>query len=379
MNGFERLHATLAFGQPDRIPLGFYVVDCDTIERVIGRKTYARDKIRTQIALWEGRRDEVVESLKNDVVEFYRKIDLCDIICCKEAYCGVPQNYQPPKVRKIDATTWQDEVGRVYKVSELSNEFVCVEDPTLKGKEFTIDDFPPDQEIQPQDESVFEAFDYLLQQLGQQRFILGHSSLGAAPMLGGMEQGLCEYIANPDVVKAAIAQNVKRGNALDRQMIRPGQQGVLFEEDLGTTRASILSPQMFREFCFPALKVRTQHVKSFGQKVFIHSCGHTWELLDMFIEAGIDAYQSLQTDAGMDLSKLKDRFADRLVFWGGIAIEILVKGTPADVRKNVRDALAVAKRRGGIILGPSHSIAYGVPYDNFMALLDEFHKHAYYA
>ncbi len=64
----------------DCTPLGFYVVDCDTISRVIGRPTYVRDKIRAQIALWDGRRDEAVESYKTDTVEFYNKIDCADII-----------------------------------------------------------------------------------------------------------------------------------------------------------------------------------------------------------------------------------------------------------------------------------------------------------
>ena len=30
------------------------------------------------------------------------------------------------------------------------------------------------------------------------------------------------------------------------------------------------------------------------------------------------------------------------------------------------------ERVGGFILGPSHSIAKGTPYDNFMAVLDEY-------
>ena len=40
--------------------------------------------------------------------------------------------------------------------------------------------------------------------------------------------------------------------------------------------------------------------------VFLHVCGNTWDLLDMFVEAGIDCYQSLQPEAGMDIKKLKD-------------------------------------------------------------------------
>jgi uroporphyrinogen-III decarboxylase len=263
-------------------------------------------------------------------------------------------------------------------VSELSNEFVCVEDPACKAREFKVSDFPENDEVQPLDESIFEAFDYHLQQMGRERFILGPAPLDATPMLGGMENGLIEYVANPDVVHAAIRCSLRHNNLRTRQMCRPGQQGVLTEQDFGTTRASTLSPKMFREFGFPVLQSRTQCIKQFVKYVFLHSCGNCWDLIDMFIDAKIDAYQSLQTGAGMDLNHLKDRFNNKLVFWGGIAVETLISGTPEDVRKNVKHAVNTAKTRKGIILGPSHSIAYGIPYDNFMAMMDEFHKNAYY-
>ena len=74
MNGKERVIAAIEKKEVDRIPLGFYAVDYDTIEKVLGRKTYVRNKIEIQIALWEGRRDEVAESLKKDTVDFYNKI-----------------------------------------------------------------------------------------------------------------------------------------------------------------------------------------------------------------------------------------------------------------------------------------------------------------
>lgn len=376
MDSIERVKTTLKFGTPDRVALGFYLTDCDTIEKVIGRKTYVRNKVAQQIALWHGKRDEVAESLKKDTVEFFQKIGLCDVICAKEACLLPPKDYQPEKVRQVNDQIWEDQAGRVYKISEVSNEFVCVEDPTLKNKCYTPEDFSPAKEAPKMDPSVFEAFDYLLAHLGKERFILGPGYLGAMPKLGGMENGLMEYLENPETVRAAIQYHIHHFGALDAQMVRPGQQGVLVEEDYGTTRASLLSPPMFREFCFPAMQTRVQHLKHYSPYVFLHSCGYTWELIDMFIAAGIDAYQSLQTGAGMDLSKLKDRFDNRIVFWGGLAVEVLLKGTSQEVRQNVRNALTVAKTRKGIILGPSHSIAYGVPYENFMAMLDEFQCHA---
>ena len=53
---------------------------------------------------------------------------------------------------------------------------------------------------------------------------------------------------------------------------------------------------------------------------------------------------------------------------------VMLQGTPEDVRRDVRIAMDTAKRGGGFILGPSHSVAYGTSYDNFMAMLDEFER-----
>lgn len=377
MNSIERVNAVLDARRPDRIPLGFYCVDCDTISKVIGRKTYVRDKPAQKIAFWQGRRDEVAESIKKDTVEFYRKIDLCDIITAKEACLLPPKDYQPPKVRQIDKTTWEDDQGRVFKLAELTNELVCVEDPVAAKRQFTPADFPEDVEPEPMDQSVFEAFDYVLEHFRTERFVLGPAGLGAMPLIGGMERGLMEYATNPELIRAAGRHSLNINNALDRQMIRTGQHGVLMEEDYGTTLAPMISPDMFREFCFPTLQARTENVKNSGQRAFLHSCGNTWPLIDSFVEAGLDCYQSLQTGAGMDLDKLQQAYQGKLAFWGGIAVETLFAGTSDQVRENVRRAVELAKA-GGAILGPSHSIAYGIKYENFMAMLDEFDKNASY-
>jgi hypothetical protein len=80
MNGKERVKKTIEGKSVDKVPLGFYVVDCDIVEKVIGRKTFVRNKIDSQLALWEGRREEVAESYEKDTVEFFKKIDCVDLI-----------------------------------------------------------------------------------------------------------------------------------------------------------------------------------------------------------------------------------------------------------------------------------------------------------
>ena len=377
MTGKERVRRAINLEPTDRVPLGFYVVDYDTIERVIGRKTYVRNKIETQIALWEGRRAEVVESYRRDTVEFYQKIELADLITFKEAPFVPPKDYDPDPPRRVSAETWEHRDGRVWKISELANDIVCVHDPHAREVEYTAEMFDAPVEAKPPDPSVFEACDYIVEHMGRDRYIAGASGgLTALVLLGGMERGLMAYLLQPEVVRAATRHSLQTQNAADAWAIRPGQDGVLVEQDMAATKGPMISPPMFREFCFPAMRERVQRLRARGQQVILHNCGNNRPLMAMLVEAGVQCYQSLQSIPDMEIGRLKAEFGERLCFWGGIALENLIQGTPQDVRRNVREALARGAPGGGFILGPSHSIAKNTKYDNFMALLDEFGKWA---
>ena len=373
MNSRERVAAAIAREPVDRVPLGFYAVDYDTVEKVLGRPTYVRNKIETQLALWEGRRDEVAESLKKDTVEFYTKIDCADILLPKEARLLPPADYDPDPPKQIAHDRWEDRRGRIYQAARHANEIQCVHDPQKGRRIFTAEEFRGPIEVRPPDPSVFEVLDYVIEQLGEERYVAGATGgITALTLLGGTENGLVMYALQPEVIRAANRRSVDIQNANDQYYIRPGIAGVLMEQDMAGTRGPLISPQMFRELCFPFLGERIAHVKQHIAQVVFHNCGNNIPLMDMFIEAGIDCYQSLQTTAGMDIGRLKEEFGDRLSFWGGVPLETLIDGTADDTRKAVREALERGAPGGGFILGPSHSVAKNTKYENFMAMLDEF-------
>ena len=56
------------------------------------------------------------------------------------------------------------------------------------------------------------------------------------------------------------------------------------------------------------------------------------------------------------------------------AVEDLVGGTTADIKRDVAYDIESAKQGGGYIFGSSHSIAVGTKYENFMTMIDEFLK-----
>ena len=359
MNSKQRVQAAIARQPVDRVPLGFYTVDYDTIERVIGHKTYVRNKIEIQLALWDGRRDEVAQSLKEDVVAFYRKIDCADVLLPKEAQLLPPRDYQPDPPKRIADDKWEDREGRIYQIAPNANEIHCIHDPALATREYAVEHFEAlSEEVIPPDPSVFEVFDHVFAQLGEERYIAGTTGgITALTLLGGTERGLMMYALEPEVVAAANRHMVAVQNQRDQYYIRKGVPGVLMEQDMAGGNGPLVSPRTFRELCFPYLKERVQHVKQYTAQVILHNDGNNVPLMDMLIECGIDCYESLQAIQSMEIGSLKEKFGDHLCFWGGVPVEILIDGTPQEIRQVVRAALERYAPGGGYILGPSHSIA----------------------
>ncbi len=375
MTSKERVTAVLEGRIPDRVPNGEFAVDFDTVEKILGRETYLRAKALSQIAFWEGRHDEVAESYLKDHIELHRKLEL-DIVTFPMATWEIPPPNDDPPPRRIDTNTWEDRYGRVYKLSDITHDITCVHDPVLDEKEFTVSEFERSPAPPERDERSWKILDAVVQELKDEKFICGPSggSIGIL-LLGGMERGLLEIGANPDVVRAATAFTLKAQNQADGVFIHPDADAILWGEDLGYNAGPFVSPAMFRDLFLEANKARARNIKEkFGKKILKHCCGNVTALLDFFVEIGYDAYQSIQPTAGMDICEVKKTHGDRITLWGGVAVENLMGGTADDVRRDVRRAMECAKPGGRFILGASHSIAVGTKYDNYMAMLDEYRK-----
>lgn len=375
MNSKERVLATLDGRLPDRVPYGEFSVDFDTIEKILGHETYLRAKAKSKIAFWEGRHDEVAESYRRDHIELHEKLGLDIVTFPAATWCIPPETDQPPP-RKINENTWEDAHGRVYKYSETTADITCIHDPVADAKVFSVEDFDA-QPVRPQREPrSWHILDTVISRFKNEKFICGLSG-GEIGMvfLGNMTRGLMELIEHPDVVKAATASQLKQQNLADETLVHPDQDAVLWGIDFGYKTGPFISPAMFREFFLEANKARVARMHDvFGLKVLKHCCGNNNALMDDFIEMGYDAYQSIQPTANMDLCALKKSHGDKLTLWGGVWVEHLMGGTPEEVRADVRRAMRCAKPGGRFILGSSHSVAVGAHYDNYMAMLDEYHK-----
>ena len=82
----------------------------------------------------------------------------------------------------------------------------------------------------------------------------------------------------------------------------------------------------------------------------------------------------------MDPRELKDRYGDRLTFWGGgiDTQHILPFAKPSDIRKHVQRNLEILKPGGGYVFNNVHNIQAGVPAENIIALFDATYEFGFY-
>ena len=89
--------------------------------------------------------------------------------------------------------------------------------------------------------------------------------------------------------------------------------------DFGTQGGPMISPKTYRALFQPVHARINDWIHTHTTwKSFIHSCGSIWRLLDDIVDAGFDVLNPVQTSAAdMDPQGLKDRYGDRITFWGG--------------------------------------------------------------
>lgn len=397
MTSKERVNLALDHKEPDRVPVGEWGIDHHITKQVLGHKTYWRNRKEETLTLWEGRRDEVVESWKKDLVAVVNKLehDLIPVSFCP------PKNLEPSRIKKIAEDTWEDEVGNIYKYTPANDAILCVqpkvkENKSLESEEEVINYF--EKEYIPasgfsivdkmgenyifklSDESQLEFARYVIEELRKEKFIFARGFTEfEVPGVATAEDFFIYIALKPELVKKLFDLVIQLQIYQAGLFIELGVDAIMPGGDFSDSRGPMVSPHSIREIFLPGMKRFSDFVHSQGCRIMSHNCGNNWRIMDILIESGYEAYQSIQAKTGsMDIKLLKERYGDKIALWGGINIETLTDGTIEDVNEEVEYALRYGAPSGGFILGTSNSVAYGTKYDNYIAALEVCHKFGNY-
>ena len=196
----------------------------------------------------------------------------------------------------------------------------------------------------------------------------------------GLERIMLDLAINPEIVEAIVAKVEEFTlGCLDIMLNKyPGMVDLVgCGDDYGSQNGLMMSPEMISQFFMPSLRRHYDLARKHGVLGYHHSCGAIFEMIPLFIEAGVVVLNPIQTSAaGMDPARIKREFGDRLCFHGAIDTQqTLAHGTPEQVRQEVRDRIQQLGPNG-YILAPSHVLQPNVRPENIVAMYEEVQKAA---
>jgi len=223
---------------------------------------------------------------------------------------------------------------------------------------------------------------YSIQRPGQTRMAAARGLGSWIPLLCtvfdlvGMEGTLVGLYAQPVLIEAIVAHLEAFILGFEQRLLEAtrGLVDILdFGDDFASQTGMLLSPKHWRRFLKPTYAKIYALAKSYGLKVWIHSCGTFRPVLPDMIEMGMDVWETVQAHLpGNEPEVLKREYGQDITFFGAISSQhTLPYGTPEAVRAEVRDRIRILGQGGGYICGPDHTVMADVPIENVLAMLDE--------
>jgi uroporphyrinogen decarboxylase len=152
-------------------------------------------------------------------------------------------------------------------------------------------------------------------------------------------------------------------------------------DDFGAQDNMLISPDLFREMFKPRYKLMIDFIKSRSNcKVFFHCDGAIFDIIEDFIEMGVDVLNPLQPTAqGMEPARIKSSFGDRLAFHGAIDNQqLLPNGSVEEVQQAVKREIDALAPGGGYILAAAHLLEPDMPLENVFAMYDTAREYGMY-
>lgn len=164
--------------------------------------------------------------------------------------------------------------------------------------------------------------------------------------IGGLVFSMFEYFADSDAVDI-----------------------IWYSDDIAYAEGLMVSPKVLRQYFFPWLQKIGALAKASGKPFIYHTDGILYDVFDDILACHVNAIHPIEPKA-MDIAEVKSTVGDRLAIIGNIDVDLLSRGTPEQVRRNVLSNIEAVGQNGGYCVGSGNSIPDYVRFENYLAMID---------
>jgi uroporphyrinogen decarboxylase len=201
---------------------------------------------------------------------------------------------------------------------------------------------------------------------------VGYHMYEEAWQIRGLEQFLMDMIERPAWAQCLLDRLAKRNRNRAAAAARAGVDYILCGDDIANQNAMMFAPETWRTMMLSRWAKIWDHAKSINHnvKVFYHSDGNILPVVGDLFDAGVDILNPLQPEC-LDVDEVHRRYGGRLCMYGCIGTQSTMPfGTPADVRRRVKEVIDKYGRNGGLIVAPTHVLEPEVSLANIDALCE---------
>ena len=344
---FERFRTVLLRrGEPDYVPLGDISVHPILKQGILGRPVRT---LEDEVAFWS--------RAGYDHVPLEQGLQLTDVIR-KQSMHSIDAHYG------VDATETQT---RSWATEG-------------KGLITTRADFEAFRWPDPDslDYSAFEKIGPLLPPKVKVIAILG-KIFTCVWWLMGLEGMSLAMADEPDLVPRMFEKVGKFQFRVFENLLRFDCVGALWHaDDIAFSTALLVSPRILRQHIFPWYKEMNRIAHETGRLSVYHSDGALQAVLDDIVDCGFDGLNPIEPKA-MDINEVKKKYGTRISLLGNIdLIYTLTRGTPEEVRVEVRRRIHDLAPGGGYAVASANSLPEYVPLANFNALREATFEYGRY-
>lgn len=140
-------------------------------------------------------------------------------------------------------------------------------------------------------------------------------------------------------------------------------------EDMCFNHGPIISPEMFRRLLMPRYKRITSFLRVHGvDVVLIDSDGNINDIVELWLDSGVNCMFPLEVQSGSDPVTLRRRFGDRILLHGGVNKRVVAKGKE-EIKAEMK-RLEPVIQEGGFVPHLDHGCPPDIPYENYRYYLE---------
>ncbi|MFH0937883.1 MAG: uroporphyrinogen decarboxylase family protein [Planctomycetota bacterium] len=270
-----------------------------------------------------------------------------------------------------DERTFEDPWGVVERVGQDGKYLEWMDGPFAKTDDLDSFDWPTEANIiAPPDLAArvkkFKDEGY---------WVIGSSGVNPfkqAWRMRGLENFLCDYVANPEWVEAIQERFLKYNLLILQHCAAAGVDMFEYWGDVAMQHSMMVSPKSWRRLdkqFWKRLISGTREVNS-DVRFFFHSDGNVTDIIDDLIEIGFDILDPMQPES-VNPAVIKAKWGSRITLCGGGSVQrTLPFGTVEDVRREVDFLMRYCAYDGGYIFRASNAVSFDCPIANVVAFYE---------